>query len=201
MPHEYLWRKFKDFMKYRVLHVNDTPHQIALGAAIAVFVAWTPTLGVQTVLAFFLAALFRANKAITIPAVWVSNPVTMAPLFWCNWKLGVALVGAPSDGVSHLLFKSTETASLATALGHLFDPRYWVELSGRLLSLGAELWVGSLILGIAAAIIAYAGTYVAVHQYRLRRRPDLLPRVREAGKKLATAARQRALHKKQTNAA
>ena len=61
MPHRYLYRRLRmalwqteRFIKYRVLHVDDTPHRIALGVALGFFVTWTPTIGVQIVLILLL---------------------------------------------------------------------------------------------------------------------------------------------------
>jgi hypothetical protein len=33
------------FVKLRILYANDSPHRIALGVAIGLFVAWTPLPG------------------------------------------------------------------------------------------------------------------------------------------------------------
>ena len=57
-----LWQKVKDFVVYGVLHADDTPHRIALGVAIGIFVTFTPTLGFQMILVAVIATLLRANK-------------------------------------------------------------------------------------------------------------------------------------------
>ena len=61
------WFKARKFLAQKVLHADDTPHEIALGAGIAMWVAFLPLIGLQTVIAVSLAALFRANKAICFP--------------------------------------------------------------------------------------------------------------------------------------
>ena len=33
MPHRFVWKRLKNFFIHRVLHVDDTPHRIALGVA------------------------------------------------------------------------------------------------------------------------------------------------------------------------
>ena len=73
-----MWEKARNILVHRVLGVDDSPHRIALGVAVAFFVAWTPTLGFQMVLAIALATVLRANKAVTVPIVWLTNPVTAA---------------------------------------------------------------------------------------------------------------------------
>jgi uncharacterized protein (DUF2062 family) len=46
-----------------------------------VFVAFTPTVGIQ-VIVLFLTWLLCANKAISLPIVWLSNPATIVPIYW-----------------------------------------------------------------------------------------------------------------------
>ena len=84
-------------MARKVLHTNDTPHAVALGAGIATFVALLPLIGFQTVIALALAAVFRANKAICIPVVWITNPFTAIPIFKGCFELGRFVLTGPSD--------------------------------------------------------------------------------------------------------
>ena len=77
----YLHRARK-FIYHNVLHADDPPHRLALGAAIGVFVAFTPTVGLQMMLTVSLAWLLRANKVIGLPVVWISNPATLVPIYY-----------------------------------------------------------------------------------------------------------------------
>ena len=81
MPLRFLANKIKRFFIYRVLGLNDTPHRIALGLAIGIFVTWTPTIGFQMVLTVVLSTLFRANKFVGVPFVWISNPLTVVAIY------------------------------------------------------------------------------------------------------------------------
>jgi uncharacterized protein (DUF2062 family) len=49
--------------------IKDTPQSIALGAAIGIFLGFTPLFGLKTLLALLLAALFRVNKIAAVVAV------------------------------------------------------------------------------------------------------------------------------------
>ena len=62
MPHRYIIRRLRRFFIYRVLHVDDTPHRIALGIAVGIFITWTPTIGMQMILTVLISALVGANK-------------------------------------------------------------------------------------------------------------------------------------------
>ena len=50
IPIRKIIRQIEHFIVYRILHADDTPHRLALGIALGVFVAWTPTVGLQMVL-------------------------------------------------------------------------------------------------------------------------------------------------------
>ena len=71
MPHRYLIKRFRRWFIYRVLHVDDTPHRIALGVAVGIFVTWTPTIGLQMLLCILISALVGANKFVGLPFVWL----------------------------------------------------------------------------------------------------------------------------------
>ena len=62
MPIKYAIQTAERFFIYRVLHVDDTPHRIALGVAVGIFVAWTPTVGLHMILTVLLM--------VSIPAHW-----------------------------------------------------------------------------------------------------------------------------------
>ena len=63
-----------------ILMLEDTPHSIALGTAIGLFIAWTPTVGIHMILVVSLALFLRANKVAGLIAVYISNPLTLAPI-------------------------------------------------------------------------------------------------------------------------
>ncbi len=80
-----------------VLALDDSPHAIALGVAIGMFFGMTPTVGIQTL--FILAFLaitrrfFYFNTAAAMAATYVSNPITMVPLYYFWYRLGALFVG------------------------------------------------------------------------------------------------------------
>jgi len=75
-----------------VLALDDSPHAIALGVAIGVFVGLTPTVGIQTVLILALVFLCRPffyfNGSAAMAATYVSNPFTMVPLYYFWYQVG-----------------------------------------------------------------------------------------------------------------
>ena len=88
MPHRFFYGRLKRWFIYRVLHVDDTPHRIALGVAVGIFVCWLPCMPVQMILTVALSTLVGANKFVGVPFVWISNPLTIFPVYWPSWMLG-----------------------------------------------------------------------------------------------------------------
>lgn len=73
---------------------------------IGLFVAFIP-LPAQMLIAGFFAVLFRANLPISMVLVWITNPVTMAPIFYLAYSVGCAVIGAPEHPfVFHLSWES-----------------------------------------------------------------------------------------------
>ena len=71
-------------------HLNR--RSVSGGFAVGFFVAWIP-LPIQMVSAGLLALLFRINLPLSVVLVWISNPVTMGPMYWSAWWLGAKLLG------------------------------------------------------------------------------------------------------------
>lgn len=171
MPHRYVYRRIRmglwraqRFIKYRVLHVDDTPHRIALGVGLGFFITWTPTIGLQMALVLLLCTLCRANKLVGLPFVWLSNPLTIIPIYYPSYWLGV-----------HLL-PGAQAASLGDwrqMVSSVFDGdlTYWDRAMGFwdfALNITAPLWVGSILVALLVGGAAYWLTYVAVVRYRRR---------------------------------
>ncbi len=167
------WRQLKRFIILRVLHANDPPHALALGLAIGVFVAMTPTIGAQMVIAAAIAASFRANKILAMAAVWISNPVTMLPIYTVNWRIGQYFVetgmvdGEPA--VEAQITKIIESiGGMSNLFFHLLDKAFWSEVLKLVWELGIELWIGSFIVGLVCALPSYVLSRWIITAYRRR---------------------------------
>ena len=165
------WYRTRRFIALKVLHTDDTPHAVALGAAIAAVIAFLPLVG-QTVIAIGIAAMFRANKAICIPVVWITNPFTMGPIYYGCFSLGKFVL--PGENSSHSEFLP-RLIELATS-GSVLDPQFWVDLFNVLISVGLELWLGCALVGAVVGTASYFMTRTGVVTYRERRRRRVLKR-------------------------
>lgn len=160
MPHRYIARKLKRFFIYRVLHVDDTPHRIALGLAIGIFITWTPTMGFQMILTVMVAALMRANKFVGVPFVWISNPVTLVPIYAPNFLVGSWIL--PGDYSVRKFCESVSKAAFAGG-GWMNKIGAWWEAT---IDFFWPLWVGSVVVGLVLALPTYFVTRWAVTRYR-----------------------------------
>lgn len=115
---------------------------MARGVAVGLFVGLTPTVGFQTILMLAGCLLIRGNFPAAFTMSWVSNPLTLPPLYWLFHEIGEHLFGGWLESV----IKGTEWFNealidvLATALGSLVLA-IPIALVGYLTSLGvAEVW-------------------------------------------------------------
>lgn len=161
------WNQARHLIAHNILHADDTPHSIALGASLAMFVAILPLIGIQMVLAVALAALFRVNKAIGIPIVWISNPITAVPLYGGCFALGRWILNTGRPEVDPVLAAELDQTAHAASW---VEPGFWSNLLSYLVSMGTELWVGSAIVGLVLAILTYPTMRWLVVKHRERRR-------------------------------
>jgi uncharacterized protein (DUF2062 family) len=100
-------------------HLN---RRSAAGAvAIGLFCAWMP-IPFQMILASILAMIFSVNLPLSVALVWLSNPLTMPPLFYGAYRLGAYLLNDPIVEFNfhlsfHWLVKMFETIAPALFLG------------------------------------------------------------------------------------
>ncbi|MFC1676730.1 DUF2062 domain-containing protein [Planctomycetota bacterium] len=158
------------FVKYHILHIDDSAHRIAMGVAIGLFVGWTPLIGLHTLIVLPLALLVRANKFVAIAFVWVTNVFTAVPIYYFNYLVGRILLGSLRG---EQLLTRREVAGLfrkflsfdnivASFCRDDFLRRLWTLL----VNIRTELWVGSLIIGSAVSVTAYFVFYRLIKWHR-----------------------------------
>lgn len=85
--------------------------------AVGIFCAFIPV-PFQMVLAAIGAILFSANLPIAVALVWVTNPITMPPMFYGTYKLGAWILNSPETSFQFEL--SFEW--LSKSLGEIWEP-------------------------------------------------------------------------------
>ena len=167
MPHKYLWRKTRHFVVHSILGLDDTPHRIAMGVAIGIFITWTPTIGLQMILVVSLATLLRANRLVGVPLVWISNPLTLVPIYGPSYYFGMKLLGGDYTWAGFLEAIEHGMQDQESWWGNVV---HWWEALERVFW---PLWTGSLIVGFVLAVLAYVATYYGVIGYR-KQHPHLM---------------------------
>lgn len=128
--------------------LDDTPHSIALGTAIGVFVAMTPTIGLQMAMVGCVAVLakplFRFNIVAGLLAVYISNPLTMVPLYWFNYLVGTLFVKG-----------NIRYDDLVRLLQYEGFSQWWASLCKLFVEIGAPLLIGSLIVALVSGVLSY----------------------------------------------
>ncbi len=74
-------------------HINR--QSTSLGIGIGLFTAFLP-LPAQMAIAALLALWLRGNLPIAVSLVWLTNPLTMGPVFYFCYRLGAWILGIPS---------------------------------------------------------------------------------------------------------
>lgn len=165
-------RRWRHFIYKRILHADDSPHSLALGVAIATFVAITPLMFFHTVISITLAALLRANKAVCVPVVWITNVFTAIPVYGACWWVGKLILTGSTD---------TDRAALEMQLAlppeysgwgvvrHVHEAAFWKYVLEWTMNFGTELWLGCTIIGSVSAVAAYFLSRRLIVVYRRRR--------------------------------
>lgn len=73
-------------------HLNRA--SVANAFAVGLFCAWIPV-PFQMILAAFGAVIFHANLPLAVAWVWLTNPITMPPLFFFAYEIGALVMGLP----------------------------------------------------------------------------------------------------------
>lgn len=106
-----------------LFHLNR--QSVSRAFFVGLFTAFLPMPG-QTVAAALLALCFRANLPISMALIWLTNPITMAPVLYACYELGLWVLG-------------TEPASFhfEMSFGWLFNGAkaiWWPLLTGSLIA-------------------------------------------------------------------
>jgi uncharacterized protein len=125
-----------------VLHLQDTPHRIALAFAMGVLIAFSPFLGIHTGLALGLAFLFRLSRVAMLAGAWTNNPWTLAPMYMAGTALGCGLFGVSPESLESIDW---------TLRGGAFYQALWEGLRPLVL----PFVVGNTVLGLIAGAVSY----------------------------------------------
>jgi len=146
----------------RLLAIDDPPERTALAFSIGIFIAFSPFLGLHTILATLLAFLFRFNKIAIYTGTFVNNPfLTLVPIIVASYAVGAFIMGRP-------LRIPPEGIELLTD-PHIFSTGYYRQLFVQSRYLVEPFAVGGMVLSVVCSLIAYPLTLRALRIYRSRK--------------------------------
>jgi uncharacterized protein len=125
-----------------LLHVEDTPHRIALAFGIGVWIAFSPLLGVHTLLALGIAFAFRLSRVAILLGAYINNPWTLAPLYLAGTVVGCILMGVSTEGLAAVDW-SQQGAAFHEHLVASLRPYLWPFL------------LGNTVLGVTGGMLGY----------------------------------------------
>ncbi len=108
----------------------------AKGAAIGIFLGCFPFVGFQTIVGVFIAKVLRGNIFLAAAGTWISNPLTFAPLYYFNFKVGSALLQSSyeikidKDLFLNDLWKQSSAITLRLLLGSALVASFLAPIIG-----------------------------------------------------------------------
>jgi uncharacterized protein len=142
--------------------IRSSPHSIALGVALGIFITLTPTVGVQMLLVFVIGTLIKANRIIALILCWLSNPLTVPPLYYGYYYLGAKLLGLDLWTISNFSKKldvfrvALDELGMAETIELFWDGIIW------------PMWLGSFVIAAVVSVPCYPLT-----RYLLRRQREI----------------------------
>ena len=136
LHHKYLW------------HLNR--HSVAIAFAIGLFFAFVPV-PFQMLLAAIGAILLHGNLPISVALVWLTNPLTMPPIFYAAYLLGARILDTPAIDAEQ------------------FSTFSWDWLLNGLSAIWQPFLLGCFVMGVTCAIVGYASIHIAWRLLVLRR--------------------------------
>ncbi|HEY7786123.1 MAG TPA: DUF2062 domain-containing protein [Pyrinomonadaceae bacterium] len=146
----------------RLLAIDDPPERTALAFSIGVFIAFSPFLGIHTIMATLIAFIFRFNKIAIYTGTFINNPfLTLVPIIIASYAVGAFVMGRPlsipPDGIELLRNPRLLTGD------------YYRRLFVQSWHVVVPFSVGGMILSVVCSLIAYPLTLRALRARQNRR--------------------------------
>ncbi len=134
---------WKEIFAY-IFHSQNSPHQIAMGASLGVFLSIIPSFVLGAILALFIAWRKKYHLPATYFGTLIVNPFNGAFVYFVDYKVGKFFLGGEQE-LFPLSFSS-------------------------LPDIGFALYLGGFLVGLVSALLVYIAVYSSVHGYRRFRR-------------------------------
>jgi uncharacterized protein len=145
-------------------HLNR--RSVAGGAAVGMFCGLIPG-PLQMFGGALLALVLRVNLPVAVVVTWYTNPLTIVPLYYLAYKLGMLVTGHARDTLPAPEL-DLSFSNLSQWLPLLLD---WIQAMGKPFALGLLLLATTLaVLGYVSVLVAWRWYVIAAWRRRGRRR-------------------------------
>lgn len=129
-------------------------HSVSGAAFVGLFSAFIPVPS-QMLLAALIAIVFRVNLPLSVALVWVTNPITIPPMFYASYRVGAWILGIDLD---------------AAGITFTID-----SLISNFVVIAQPLFVGAIICGLVSGSLGFTAAHFiwrirVVRLWRKRRR-------------------------------
>lgn len=143
-----------------LLHLNR--RSVSGAFFVGLFLAFIP-LPIQMILAVAFSILLRINMPITVGLVWITNPLTMGPIFYFCYKVGTWILGRRLLDIEFALS--------------------WEWLQTELIAIWQPFLLGCFVTGLTAGVLGFVSirilwrlhlvSHIKVRRLRRREREKL----------------------------
>ncbi len=163
--------RFAKYIMIRFNRLRGDPYSLARGVSLGIFLGVLPLMPIQTIILIPLTLFLRINTfAALIPAIAISNPLTILLQYYYCWTIGnMILPGRISwEQIRAIVAEITE-GNLIEGISTLFNLGF---------STISVLLVGGVIIAIPVAIIGY---FTSLYFFITIRKKRAAKRKRRAG--------------------
>ena len=136
---------------HQILHLDESPQRTALAFAVGVFIAFSPTYGLHTLMVLFCTWAFRLNFLALMAGALVNNPWTIVPMLGATLWTGFQILGMPP--IEPITWSDVSFAAVYRQVSPYILP----------------FLVGGLVLSILGAAVSYPLSYWVISKYRVRK--------------------------------
>ncbi len=190
---KYFWPKRGWLRVFKYLHLRfhrlpDKPYRIARGAAVGVFVVFTPFYGLHFVLAFLFAKIIRGNVLAALLATFVGNPLTYVPIGVVALKVGSFLLGVEVHASDLRRFARDFISTFTELLYNFFSfftskSADWSALTRFLDDFFLPYLIGGIVVGLPAAIATFYLTLPMIAAFQIARKKKIKEIFRKRSRK------------------
>ncbi len=168
-------RTWRDYIRL-TLAQRGSPESIAWGIAIGMFIAFTPTLGVQIILALIVTSIVRVNRLASLPPLFLTNVLTAGPVYGFECWIGAQFL--PDARSVEMLARWDKVQHLIANTGILSLHENWRDLMRISGDLWLAMWIGGLLVGVLSGVPAYFVSLAVVRRHRVIRARRLQARAK-----------------------